>query len=87
MAAYSVLIKDSAAREIEALPTKEDRRRVVARIFALAENPRPDGSEKLAGEMERYRVRQGRYRIVYEIRDRELLVWVVRVGHRKDVYR
>lgn len=82
MAAYRVLIKDSAAREIDALPTKEDRRRVVARIFALAENPRPHGSEKLAGEMERYRIRQGRYRIVYEIRDRELLVWVVKVGHR-----
>ncbi|MDP9177092.1 MAG: type II toxin-antitoxin system RelE/ParE family toxin [Gemmatimonadota bacterium] len=85
MANYSVLIRRSAAKEIEALPLK-DRRRVVARIEALAGNPRPPGCEKLSGE-EKYRIRQGNYRILYEIVDRDLIVTVVRVGNRRDVYR
>ncbi len=87
MAAYSLVIKQSAAREIEHLPTKHDRQRVVARIQALAHDPRPPGSEKLAGSSNRFRVRQGHYRIVYSIYDQELVVEVVKVGHRKDVYR
>jgi mRNA interferase RelE/StbE len=87
VAVYRLLLKDSAAKEIDALPTKQDRRRVVARIQLLANDPRPHGSEKLAGGSEHYRVRQGRYRIVYQIRDRELVVAVVRVAHRKDAYR
>ena len=87
MASYRVLIKPSAAREIEAVDQKRDRQRIVARILALADEPRPIGSEKLAGQSERYRIRVGRYRIVYSIRDDELLVLVVRVAHRKDVYR
>ena len=86
MAAYSLLIKASAEKEIDALP-KPDRVRVVARIAALAKAPRPPGCEKLAGHDDRYRVRQGTYRIVYSIEDRELLVWIVKVAHRKDVYR
>ncbi len=85
MASYKVRLKSSAAKEIEALP-QHDRRRVVARIEALADVPRPPGAEKLSGE-EKYRLRQGRYRILYEIVDRELLVTVVKVGHRRDVYR
>ena len=76
MASYSVLIKQSAAKEIETLPLK-GRRRVVARIHALSDNPRPAGCEKLSGE-EKYRLRQGDYRILYEIRDRELIVTVYR---------
>lgn len=87
MAVYKVLLKSSASREIESLPTKEIRRRVVDRINALASNPRPPGCEKLAAQHDRYRVRQGRYRIVYEVLDREVLVVVVRVADRKDVYR
>ena len=87
MANYRVLIKPSAAREIEAVDQKKDRQRIVARILALAEEPRPVGSEKLAGESDRYRIRVGRYRIVYSIADDELLVLVVRVADRKDVYR
>lgn len=87
MAAYKLLIKTSAAKEIEALPTKQERQRVVSQIQSLAEDARPAGSEKLAGQDNRYRVRQGRYRLVCEIRDRELLVFVVKVGHRKEVYR
>ena len=87
MASYRVLIKPSAAREIEAVDQKRDRQRIVARILALAEEPRPVGSEKLAGESDRYRIRVGRYRIVYSIADDELFVLVVRVADRKDVYR
>ncbi len=85
MASYSLRIKRSAAKENEALPPK-DRRRVVARIEALASNPRPPGCEKLSGE-EKYRLRQGDYRILYEIIDTELVVTVVKVGNRRDVYR
>ena len=85
MASYSVRIKRSAAKELEAVPLK-DRRRLVARIGRLGTEPRPPGCEKLSGE-EKYRLRQGDYRIPYEIFDRELLVTVVRIGHRRDVYR
>ena len=87
MASYRVLIKASAAKEIEAVDQKKDRQRIVATILALADEPRPVACEKLAGERDRYRVRVGRYRIVYSIADDELLVLVVRVAHRKDVYR
>lgn len=83
---YSVEIKLSAAKEIEALPDA-DRRRVVERIGLLAEDPRPHGCEKLAGTADRYRIRQGRYRIVYSIEGERLVVWIVKVGHRRDVYR
>ncbi len=87
MASYRVVIKPSAAKEIEAVDQKRDRRRIVERILALADEPRPVGCEKLAGPSDRYRVRVGRYRIVYSIADDELLVLVVRVADRKDVYR
>ena len=85
MASYSVVIRRSAGKDIEALPTA-DRRRVVTRIQALATDPRPVGCEKLSDE-EKYRLRQGDYRILYEITDRELIVTVVKVGNRRDVYR
>lgn len=85
MASYSVVIKRSAAKEIERIPLR-DRRRVIAKIRALSEDPRPVGCEKLSSE-DKYRVRQGDYRILYEIADRELIVTVVRVGNRRDVYR
>lgn len=86
MARYRILIKTSAAKEIEALPTKGDRKRVLARIQSLAEDPRPSGTEKLGGR-DRYRVRQGVYRIIYSISDDVLIVAVIKVGHRGDVYR
>ena len=85
MASYKLLIKPSAAKEIESLP-KTDRLRVVDRIQSLATDPRPVGCTKLSGE-EKYRVRQGDYRILYEIQDHELMVTVVRIGHRREVYR
>jgi mRNA interferase RelE/StbE len=83
---YRISIKRSAVKEIEAIPQKKERQRIIRRIGQLADNPRPSGSRKLSGH-DRYRIRQGIYRIVYSIKDNELLVVVVKVGNRKDVYR
>jgi mRNA interferase RelE/StbE len=85
VASYRLLIKPSAGKEIEALP-KHDRRRIVAKITSLSLNPRPPGCEKLSRH-DQYRLRQGNYRILYEIQDLDLVVVVVKVGHRRDVYR
>ena len=85
MASYSVVIKRTAAKELEDLPLV-DRRRVVARIRALALDPHPRGCEKLSGE-EKYRIRQGGLRVVYEIDDQLSSVTIVKIGHRRDVYR
>ncbi|MCZ6490802.1 MAG: type II toxin-antitoxin system RelE/ParE family toxin [Acidobacteria bacterium] len=85
MAAYKDLIKPSAVQEIEFTP-KRDRQRMIRRIRSLSNDPRPFGCEKLSGE-EKYRIRQGRYRIVYSIANRERTVLIVKVGHRGDVYR
>jgi mRNA interferase RelE/StbE len=82
---YRVLIKPSAARELEELP-KKNRARVVTKITTLAGNPRPTGSEKLSAQ-EEYRVRQGHYRVVYSISDAEKTVLVVKVAHRREVCR
>lgn len=81
MAGYRVFIKPSAVRELEAIPQKRLRQHIVARIGALADDPRPSGCRKLSGQ-ERYRLRQGSYRIVYAIEDDQLVVYVVKVGHR-----
>ena len=86
MASYKLRIKKSAAKELESISRKSDRQRVAKRIEALAEDPRPPGCKKLSGS-ERYRVRQGSYRIVYAIEDDELIVYVVKIGDRKSVYR
>jgi mRNA interferase RelE/StbE len=89
VASYSLLIKASAAKELEATP-KKDRKRLAARIKSLAAAPRPPGSEKLSGE-EKYRIRQGDYRILYLIlyliNDAISTVIVVKIGHRREVYR
>ncbi len=85
MASYSVLVKRSAAKELERLPEKL-RRQMAKRIAALAENPRPVGVEKLTGA-ELYRLRQGDHRIVYSIADAVLTVLVIRIANRRDVYR
>ena len=87
MASYRVLIKPSAAKEMEAVDQKKDRQRIVASIRSLGDEPRPIGSEKLAGQHDRYRIRIGRYRVVYSIADDDLLVFVVWVADRKEVYR
>ena len=85
MAKYSLRIKKSARKELESIATKADRRRVIKRIESLADDPRPRGALKLSG-LERYRVRQGRYRILYTIEDTVLIVQVIKIGDRKDVY-
>lgn len=85
MANYELRIKPSAVKELEGLPI-QDRRRVVGRIQALATDCRPPGCQKLSGG-DRYRVRQGALRILYEIDDAVRVVTVVKVGHRRDVYR
>lgn len=64
----------------------EDIARILQCIESLADHPRPSGCEKLSGQ-ERYRVRQGNYRIIYEIQDTQLVIWFVKIGHRRDVYR
>jgi len=85
MAGYEIFFKESVWRELKKIP-KSDLNRIIARIEKLGGDPRPMGCEKLTGH-ELYRVRQGNYRIVYSIQDYELTVWVIKVGHRKSVYR
>ena len=85
MASYRLRFRKSVRRDLRPIPQR-DVRRILKRIEALVDDPRPAGSEKLSGQ-ERYRVRQGNYRILYEIIDEELIVTVVKVGHRRHVYR
>jgi mRNA interferase RelE/StbE len=82
---HDLRFKRSVTKDLRAIP-KADVARLLARIRALASDPRPVGCEKLSAQ-DRYRIRLGRFRIVYEIRDRELLVPIIRVAERKDVYR
>ena len=84
MAKYEIVLKRSVYKDLKPIP-KTDVKRILARIDSLADDPRGPGCEKLSGQ-ERYRVRQGVYRIVYEIRDDRLIVTVVKIGHRGEVY-
>ena len=86
MESYELLIKPSAAKELEAVGRKSDRSRIVDKIYTLKDDPRPPGCEKLTGQ-DRYRVRQGQFRILYVVDDAEQDVTVVKIGHRRDVYR
>lgn len=85
MAGYKVFFKKSVWKDFQSIPDK-DLGRLLKRIESLGIDPRPPGCRKLSGQ-ERYRLRQGRYRIVYSIQDKELTVWVVKVAHRGEVYR
>lgn len=85
MASYELVFKRSVAKDLRRL-SNNDVAKLVERMHALAADPRPPGCEKLSG-MERYRVRQGDYRIVYEIQQSRLIVLVVKVAHRKHVYK
>lgn len=85
MANYELAFKKSVAKDLRAFPT-QDVKRIMQRIRSLANEPRSAGCEKLSG-LERYRVRQGAYRIIYEIEESRLVVLVVKIGHRRDVYR
>ena len=85
MARYELRFKTSVAKDLRDVP-KTDLRRILERIEALRDDPRPAGSEKLSAQ-ERYRIRQGNYRILYEVLDAEVIVEVVKIGHRREVYR
>lgn len=85
MAGYKIFFRKSVWKDFESTPKKE-LNRILKKIESLSENPRPSGSQKLSGQ-ERYRIRQGRYRIIYSIQDEELTVWIVKIGHRKDANR
>ena len=85
MAVYKVFFKKSVWKDLESIPKKE-LNKILERIRSLSDNPRLSGSLKLSGQ-ERYRIRQRRYRVLYSIQDEELTVWVVKVAHRKEVYR
>jgi mRNA interferase RelE/StbE len=85
MASYRIVIKKSAAKEIEKIQ-KKDRVRIIEKIRSLASDPQPVGSKKLSGQ-EKYRIRQGNYRILYQIIDAELIISVVKVGHRRAIYK
>jgi len=83
---YSVLLAPPAERQLKAL-TEPVQKRIVKRLRALKGNPRPQGVKKLAGEDDLYRIRERDYRIIYAIRDQELVVLVVKIGDRKEIYR
>jgi len=85
MASYKISFKKSVAKDLRHIPNK-DLMRILERINVLGEKPRGEGCKKLSGQ-ERYRIRQGVYRIVYEIQDKELIVLVVKVAHRSNVYK
>jgi len=86
VANYRIVIGSQAEKSLKKIP-KKDLVRVVAAIQGLAVDPFPPSCRKLAGEESAYRIRQGVYRIIYEVRNRELLIMVLKIGHRKDVYR
>ena len=82
---YRVEVAPLAYRQIKKLP-REVQKRIIERVEELASNPRPAGAKKLVSGEDLYRVRVGEYRAVYQIRDRELIVVIVKVGHRREVY-
>jgi len=85
MASYKIVVKKSVAKDLKNIP-KKDTQRILSAIEQLADDPRPPQSKKLSGQ-ERFRIRQGNYRILYTIEDNQLVVCVVKVGNRRDVYR
>jgi mRNA interferase RelE/StbE len=85
VANYKILIKSSAAKELARLP-KKDIQRITSKIKSLSADPRPHGCEKLSMQ-ERYRIRQGIYRIIYSIEDENLIVYVIKIAHRSVVYK
>ncbi|MDA3787101.1 MAG: type II toxin-antitoxin system RelE/ParE family toxin [Desulfobacula sp.] len=84
MAEYKIFFKNSVWKDFKSIPDK-DLTKILTCIESLSENPHPPGCKKLSGQ-ERYRLRYGRYRILYSIQGKELQIWIVKVGHRKNVY-
>ena len=82
---YKIFFKRSVSKDLAKIPRK-DLKRIISRIESLAENPRPAGCEKLSVQ-EKYRLRQGVYRILYSIQENELTIWIVKIAHRREVYR
>ena len=85
MAKYEIVLRKSVRKDLEPIP-KRDIQRILADIAELANDPRPPQSRKLSGS-EKYRLRCGVYRVLYEIQDAVLIVCIVKVGHRREVYR
>ncbi len=85
MAKYKISIRKSAVKELGSIP-KRNLQKVVKKIQSLSTDPRPQGSQKLS-QKEQYRIRQGNYRIVYSVQDDELSIYIVKIGHRKEIYR
>ena len=85
MGSYSLFLKKSAERDLRKIP-QADLQRITQRIKDLASIPRPSGSEKLAGQGS-YRIRQGDYRVVYTVDDDHRLIEIIKIGHRREVYR
>lgn len=85
MVEYNIYFRESVWKDLRGIP-KRDLQKIMKRIKSLSQDPRPYGCEKLTGQ-DRYRLRQGKYRIVYSIQDEKLTIWIVKVGHRKDIYR
>lgn len=85
MAEYKIYFRESVEKDFKVIP-KKDVKKILQRVKSLTSEPRPPGCEKLTGQ-EKYRIRQGRYCIVYSVHDNDLSVWIVKIGHRKDVYR
>ena len=85
MASYKLVFKQSVAKDLRSLP-KKDIARILKRIDSLIENPCPAGCEKLSGQ-DRYRLRQGVYRMIYEIKDDTVIVTTFKIGHRREIYK
>jgi len=85
MAKYEIVLRKSVRKDLDPIP-KRDVQRILADIADLANEPRPRQSRKLSGS-EKYRLRCGVYRVLYEIQDAVLIVCIVKVGHRREVYR
>ena len=84
---YAILIKASASKELDAIDSKPMRLRIVELIKSLATDPRPPACKKLAGRDSTFRVRAGECRVVYTVNDREIVVEVIKIGHRREIYR
>ena len=85
MAVYKIFFRQSVLKDLAKIP-KRELQRIIKRIEKLAHNPRSQGCEKISGQ-DRFRIRQGNYRIIYSIQDDELTIWIVKIGHRRDIYR
>ena len=85
MAKYKIEFKKSAIKELYSIP-KKDLRKIISKIEMLADDPRPHGSIKLTGK-EQYRIRHGNYRVLYSIEDETLIIYIVKIGHRRVIYK